>query len=278
MKPARRLHVLVGLTLAWGAVVLSTGLGTVWAQTTDPAPPTTSPGMPPPASAPPAAAPAQPVATPGAAQPSPDPGHDAKSWCDNNWWRRGLCGTVEAAKQFAHGDVTGAAGTAVSTVAAPVASAAGQAFQEGFAESISHWVGDGATFFMGKAGAVIDSTTTPQLSAGWFQEHYRPILALAGLLVIPFLFMSVIGAVIHNDSGRLIRLLAGNLPAATLLAGAGVALVTVGLAITDELSGLVGHGAAANAGEALARAVTALRMIDGTGGLFALFVGGLLLV
>jgi hypothetical protein len=125
---------------------------------------------------------------------------------------------------------------------------------------------------------VIDSTTTPQLRADWFQSNYKPMLALAGLLVVPLIFMSVIGAVIHNDGGRLVRLLAGNLPMATLLAGAGVTLVTVGLAVTDELSGAVGHGAGANAGEALARAVAALRLVDGTGGLFALFAGALMLI
>jgi hypothetical protein len=270
MSPAKHLRVLAVLAVAWGAVVLFTGVGMVWAQTSDATPPPPAP--------PATGAPVPPGAVPGPAQPqSPDPGHGGKSPCDNKWVGM-VCGAVDAAKQFAAGDVVGAAGTAVGSVAAPVASAAGQAIQEGFAESISHWVGDGATFFMGKAGAVIDSTTTPQLSAGWFQEHYRPMLALAGLLVIPFIFMSVIGAVIHNDSGRLVRLLAGNLPAATLLAGAGVALVTVGLAVTDELSGMVGHGAGANAGAALARAVAALRMIDGTGGLFALFVGGLMLI
>jgi hypothetical protein len=190
----------------------------------------------------------------------------------------GLCAVTSAAKDLATGDPIGAAGDLAAGVAAPVADAAGQAIQEGFAESISHWVADGATFFMNKAGGVIDSTTTPQLRADWFQSNYRPMLALAGLLVIPLLLMSIIGAVVHNDSGRLIRLLAGNLPAATLLAGAGVTLVTVGLAVTDELASAIGHDAGANAGAALARAVDALRLVDGTGGLFALFAGGALLV
>jgi len=251
MLPRKRFRVLAALIAAWGAALLSTGLGAAWAQTTEPTPPSTAP------------APAQPA--------EPVPG--GNGLCDKPLINI-ACATGDVAKKLAEGDLPGA----VSTVAAPVASAAGQAIQEGFAESISHWVADGATFFMNKVGAVIDSTTTPQLRADWFQANYQPMLALAGLLVIPLMIMSIIGAVIHNDSGRLIRLLTGHLPAATLLAAAGVTFVTVGLAITDEISGAIGHGAGANAGEALARAVTALRMVDGTGGLFALFVGGAMLV
>lgn len=259
MQPSKRVAAVAALITAWGAVVLTAGVSAAWAQSTEP----------PSASQPPAAA--------EPAPPAPAPGNGDRGFCGGGVGHA-VCAAVDAAKDFANGDLPAAAGDVAGGVVAPVASAAGQAIQEGFAESISHWVGDGATFFMGKVAGVIDSTTTPQLSAEWFQSNYKPMLALAGLLVVPLMFMSVIGAVIHNDSGRLVRLLAGNLPAATLLAGAGVTLVTVGLAVTDEISGAIGHGAGANAGEALARAVAALRMVDETGGLFALFAGGAMLI
>ncbi len=267
MRPAKRLRVLVSLTLAWGAVVLTFCPGVAWPQTTEP---TTVPTAA--VEEVPSTVVSHPTA-PAAAEPE----KGGKGWCDNAAGAL-FCAGGKVVGKLAEGDLPGAVGTAVSGVAAPVADAAVQVVQEGFAESISHWVADGATFFMNKVGAVIDSTTTPQLRAEWFQANYQPMLALAGLLVIPLMLMSIIGAVIHNDGGRLMRMLAGHLPMAILLAAAGVTFVTVGLAITDEISGAIGHGAGANAGEALARAVAALRMVDGTGGLFALFAGALMLI
>src|SRR5581483_2986214 len=178
-----------GLTLAWGAVVLTFSPGVAWAQTTEP---TTVP-------TPPVEEVPSTVVSPPAA-PATEPEKGGKGWCDNAAGAL-FCAGGKVVGKLAEGDLPGAVGTAVSGVAAPVADAAVQAVQEGFAESISHWVADGATFFMGKVGPAIDSTTTPQLSAEWFQANYRPMLALAGLLVIPLMVMSIIGAVIHNDGG-----------------------------------------------------------------------------
>src|SRR5437879_6139087 len=133
MRPGRRLGALAALIPAWGVVVLTGGVGTVWAQTTEapgpsaasPAPAVTAPGQPAPSETPPS-----------------DPGHGGgggKNLCDNKLIQWG-CAAGDVAKKLMQGDLAGAAGTAVSSVAAPVASAAVQAVQEGFAESISHWV------------------------------------------------------------------------------------------------------------------------------------------
>ncbi|MGH9008634.1 MAG: hypothetical protein ACRDYF_02170, partial [Acidimicrobiia bacterium] len=127
MSPARQLRILTARALAWGAVVLALSSGIASAQTTEP-------------TAPPAPAV---TATPSAEAPAPaqPPGDDGKSSCDNRFVKP-FCAVGDVAKKLAEGDLPGA----VSTVAAPVANAAGQAIQEGFAESISHWVADGATF------------------------------------------------------------------------------------------------------------------------------------
>ncbi|MEW6155204.1 MAG: hypothetical protein AB1673_14650, partial [Actinomycetota bacterium] len=163
-------------------------------------------------------------------------------------------------------------------MAAPVADAAVDAVSQNVAEQLTRWVADGATFFLGQAGGLIDETTAPKLEADWFRQHYRTMASLAAVLLIPLLIMSVMGAVIHQDGGRLLRMVLGKLPMATLGTGAGVAVVVALLAISDEMSVYVSQGAGANAGEFLGRAATAIQFVPGVGGLFATFAGGLLLI
>src|SRR5260370_3964952 len=106
MQPDRRLRVLAALVLAWGAVVLSTGVGIGWAQTTEPTPP---PG-----------GVAPPTTGPAPAQPSPaDPGKGGKSPCDNGFIKP-FCATGEVATQLMQGAFAGAAGTVVRSAPAPV--------------------------------------------------------------------------------------------------------------------------------------------------------------
>ena len=42
--------------------------------------------------------------------------------------------------------------------------------------AITDWVANGAAWLMGQLGGLIGSTTTPQLEAGWFAEHYRAMV------------------------------------------------------------------------------------------------------
>src|SRR5712692_8040061 len=108
MAPARRLRVLDALTLAWAAAVLPCSPGIAWTQTTEPAPPPV--GV------------APPTTGPAPAQPSPaGPEKGGKSPCDNGFVKP-FCATGEVAKKLAEGDLSGAAGAAVSTVVAPVRS------------------------------------------------------------------------------------------------------------------------------------------------------------
>ncbi len=118
MRPAKRLRTLASLTLAWAAVTIAVSPGAVWAQTTEA----------PAASEPPAAEP-----SPSGPAPAPAPGPDGKGFCEKNIVTGGLCAVAGAAKDFANGDPVGAAGELAGGVAAPVADAAVQAVQEGFA-------------------------------------------------------------------------------------------------------------------------------------------------
>ena len=136
---------------------------------------------------------------------------------------------------------------------------------------------DGAVFLLDKVSGLIDSTTSPELDASWFSENYRAMAALAAVLLVPLLLMSVVGAVVHQDAGRLARTVFGFLPMATLLTAAGITLVTMGLVVTDEMSVWVTRGAGEDAHAFLTGSGMALSGVLGQGGMFATFLGGLLL-
>lgn len=157
---------------------------------------------------------------------------------------------------------------------APVVSAA----TDNIASALTSWVADGARTVLGWLGNFVEGTTTPRLEAEWFRSHYRAMVALAGLLVLPLLVSSILGAVVHQDPGRLIRTVFGYLPMAGILTAGAVSLVILGLRITDDLSSWVGAGTGAEASEFLGKAGAALTTVGAVpGGQFLVFVGGLVL-
>jgi hypothetical protein len=157
---------------------------------------------------------------------------------------------------------------------APVVSAA----TDNIASTITNWVADGARTVLGWLGNLVDGTTTPHLEAEWFRAHYRAMVALAGLVVLPLLISSILGAVVHQDPGRLVRTVFGYLPMAGIFTAGAVSLVILGLKITDDLSSWVGAGTGAAAGDFLGKAAAALSTVGANpGGQFLVFLGGLIL-
>src|SRR5262245_26534958 len=107
--------------------------------------------------------------------------------------------------------VTGAAGT--------VAGAAGEFVMRG----VTAWVTDTAVWVTGKVGELIEHTTSPDLSARWFQSQYGAMVEVAGALALLMLLLAVIQAVTRQDVGLLLRCAFGYLPMAFILAGVAIA-------------------------------------------------------
>ncbi len=126
--------------------------------------------------------------------------------------------------------VTGAVGTA--------ASAAGDFVMRG----VTVWVTDAAVWVTGTVGDLVENTTSPDLSARWFEGEYSTMVAVAGALALLMLMLAVIQAVMHQDVGMLIRAAFGYLPMAFILAGVAIAATGLIVAITDDISRLVVSG------------------------------------
>ena len=96
-------------------------------------------------------------------------------------------------------NVCGAVGSAASSVA----SATGEFVMRG----VTEWVTDAAVWVTGKVGDLVNSTTSPDLTASWFQGEYGAMLAVAGALALLMLMLAVIQSVhaagrVDADSSR----------------------------------------------------------------------------
>jgi hypothetical protein len=188
---------------------------------------------------------------------------------------RVTCQTLgDVAGNLAKGNV----GAIPGDVAGNVTGGAVSVMQESMASSLTKWVVDGTTWLINQLGGLLDSSTAPQIDREWFTAHYRTMAAMAAVVALPLLLVSLIGALLHQDGGRLIRTVFGQLPLAGILTGAGIALVSLGLAATDAMTGWVTQGAGGNASAILGRSAAALATVSHQdGGLFAAFLGGVLL-
>jgi len=110
-------------------------------------------------------------------------------------------------------------------------------------DAAGRWVADGALWLLDGVGALMNSTTSVDLGAGWFRSHEATMAALAAALVLPLVCCAAIQAVYRQSASTLLRAVLVHLPMALLLSGVAVELVRLGLAVTDVLSARVLSGA-----------------------------------
>lgn len=125
--------------------------------------------------------------------------------------------------------------SAVGDVAGSVAKATGDFIMHG----VTAWVTDAAVWVTGKVGSLIDTTSSPDVRAGWFQGQYGTMLKIAGALALPLLLLALIQAVMRQDIWMLLRSAFGYLPMAFILAAGAIVATQLLIAITDDLSGAV---------------------------------------
>ena len=107
---------------------------------------------------------------------------------------------------------------------------------------LSQWVASGAEWLLSQIGNVLVSTTSINLGADWFVEHYKVMTALAGVVVLPLLLVSTLQAVYRQNAGQLVRSFFVQLPLALLLGVVAVQIVILCLSATDALCTEVAGG------------------------------------
>ena len=129
-------------------------------------------------------------------------------------------------------------GTECKTVSNAAGSAAGAGLNAVFSDA-GRWVASGAVWLIAEVGRVISSTTSIDLGSGWFSGHEAVMASLAAAVVVPMACCAAIQAVYRQSASMLLRTFLVNLPLALLLTGVAVALVRMGLAVTDVMSAKV---------------------------------------
>jgi hypothetical protein len=197
------------------------------------------------------------VAAPAAlaqAQPA-DPGQTRttqppnQSGCDNipNPVARNVCKAGSNPGQAVTSAVTGAAQNVVST--------AGDSALRSFTAAVAA----AGKFFLDKVGGLIHGTTSPDVvNANWFTSQYRVMLALAVVIALPILLVSVAQSIVRADGMQAIRSAFVFLPLAAILSAIGPALAQMLINISDWMSAALGSNAAADAQKFMGEAGTAL--------------------
>jgi hypothetical protein len=169
-------------------------------------------------------------------------------------------------------------GTACSTLSNAARGAAGAGVDAVFGAA-GRWVASGAVFLIAEVGRVISSTTSIDLNAQWFSAHQAVMASLAAAIVVPMAFCAAIQAIYRQSASMLMRTFLVNLPLALLLTGVAVALVRVGLAVTDAMSAKVLSSAGVDTNN-LFSGLTVFFAGSGASGpavpAFVVFLGGLL--
>ena len=147
--------------------------------------------------------------------------------------------------------------------------------------AVGGWVTDGASWLLTQIGAVIANTTTVDLGASWFVANYQTMMALAGVVIVPMLLLGIMQAVYRQSGSMLIRSVLVNVPLALMLTAVAIKLVSLGLAVTDAMSGAVSHGTGLEAGHFLSSVSLGLSgsgTAQPTVPTFVLFIAGLVVV
>ena len=166
---------------------------------------------------------------------------------------------------------------AVSGAVTKVAAEAGEFVMRG----VTAWVTNAAVWVTGKVGDLVENTTSPDLTASWFQSQYGAMVAVAGALALLMLMLAVIQSVMRQDIGLLVRSAFGYLPMAFVLAGVAIAATGLLVAITDDISRAVVRGLGTEQSDNLLQSVgdAYKNALDEDSGipLFGVFLGAIIL-
>jgi hypothetical protein len=149
---------------------------------------------------------------------------------------RKICQLGQSASHTVTGAVTGAATNIVS--------AAGDSALRSFTSAVS----SAGNWFLQKVGALINGTTSPNVvNARWFGSQYRVMLALAVLIALPVLLVSVAQAIVRVDAMQAIRSAFVYLPIAAIFSAVAPAIVQLLIDSSDWMSTAISHNATASA-------------------------------
>jgi hypothetical protein len=173
-----------------------------------------------------------------------------------------------------------AVGNAVSGAAQNVVQTAGDSALRSFTAAVA----SAGKFFLEKVGSLVTTTTSPNVvSPNWFTSQYRVMLALAVVIALPILLVSVAQSIVRADGMQAIRSAFVYLPIAAILSAVGPAMAQILIDVSDWMSAALSNNASADAQKFMNDAGSALAAL-GAGTLnpaapvFGVLLGALIVV
>lgn len=149
---------------------------------------------------------------------------------------RKVCQLGQNASHSVTGAITGAATNIVS--------AAGDSALRSFTAAVS----SAGNWFLQRVGGLINGTTSPNvMNAKWFGSQYRVMLALAVVIALPVLLVSVAQAIVRVDAMQAIRSAFVYLPIAAIFSAVAPAIAQLLIDSSDWMSTAISHNASASA-------------------------------
>jgi hypothetical protein len=169
---------------------------------------------------------------------------------------------------------------AVSGAATNVVQTAGDSALRSFTAAVA----SAGKFFLERIGALVTTTTSPNVvSPNWFTSQYRVMLALAVVIALPILLVSVAQSIVRADGMQAIRSAFVYLPIAAILSAVGPAMAQILIDVSDWMSAALSNNASADAQKFMTDAGSALAAL-GAGTLnpaapvFGVLLGALIVV
>jgi len=213
-------------------------------------------------------------AQPGPTTTTQPPVSQGQERCDTipNPVARNVCQLGTNPGQAVTGAVTGAAQNVVQT--------AGDSALRSFTAAVA----SAGKFFLERIGALVTTTTSPNVvSPAWFTSQYRVMLALAVVIALPILLVSVAQSIVRADGMQAIRSAFVYLPIAAILSAVGPAMAQILIDVSDWMSAALSNNASADAQKFMADAGSSLAAL-GAGTLnpaapvFGVLLGALIVV
>lgn len=146
------------------------------------------------------------------------------------------------------GATDGKLGDAIGDAAGGIVESAGNSAMDG----IAGWFADGVGWVVAEVHKHLEESTTPQVTATWYKREYFRMLALGGLLMLPFLMLALIGGLFRADLRAMVRAMFVNMPIALIGCAAALSIAQLLLLATDSITAAMTATYDEDIGQALA--------------------------
>jgi len=207
--------------------------------------------------------------------PSPDPSPSPSPSPTDSPDDAGPCGVSPILHAFC------SAGHAIQNAPGVALNAVTSTVGDSIIGAMTRWVADGAAWVLDQVSSLIGETTTPDLTAQWFQRNYATMATLAGVLLAIFLFFATVQGLVANRPSMILRAYLLHAPIAAVGTVLAIALVSRGLQATDAMSTAVSahlHHDVTRIAERVGKAVVLASRVAGDGSLFVAFLSALVAV